>query len=462
MKKRLFTFGTLLALMLLAAFLPGFSMKTFAREKIYTIEAVGDDFRSVFGENKPTTGLTLTVTEGAPAYINNLYPNSCWMRENPDGSWAQTSGTFYHGVWCYQIMVRLDGSAVESYEFADNVVCRVNGEKWYLDQVVNMSSFCNAFFYSPAITLVQPLDYVSVTGVSPLVEGMAPSTSGLTVTSDGATIDSSSVFWLRDDGLGWYSNNSAPVDASASYQLRFLLNSGESSLVGPNTSVYVDGYPVSTYLQDNGQLSVTCSVPVSMSEKGTFVVTSGALNVRGGANANAGRISGLSYGDIIDGRLCRGWVAFDCGGQTGWVDRRYLALTDRNYAINPEYYQVINSGSLNVRSYPLLDNPPSNRIGGVKEGDYVLATGFRYDEATERAWLLIDYPGEYGHQLGYVMYYKEDDHGNYYFYMDGTFIHPNSMTKSLVMEEGFKPEEGTLLKNVLKMFSGRYELHKAK
>ena len=82
MKKRLFTFGTLLALMLLAAFLPGFSMKTFAREKIYTIEAVGDDFRSVFGENKPTTGLTLTVPSWG-TWINRVLTQADLKKTTP-------------------------------------------------------------------------------------------------------------------------------------------------------------------------------------------------------------------------------------------------------------------------------------------------------------------------------------------------------------------------------------------
>ena len=133
---------------------------------------------------------------------------------------------------------------------------------------------------------------------------------------------------------------------------------------------------------------------------GYYVVTAGALNVRNNPWYSATRISGLSFGDVVEAVEVEGiWLGL-APDASSWVNGNYLALTySPETAIDPTEYTVT-AGALNVRADI---STASTRIGGYKEGDKILATGKRTDDEGN-VWLVLDYykEGE-SHQLGYVM-----------------------------------------------------------
>ena len=132
-----------------------------------------------------------------------------------------------------------------------------------------------------------------------------------------------------------------------------------------------------------------------------YIVTAGSLNVRAEAGADAERLGGLAYGDVIQAKaVFEEWVEIPFEGKDGWVNSAYLALTySAGTAVPPATYTV-KSGALTVREDISKE---SARIGGLKAGDQILVTGKRSDP-DGRVWAVLDYAaGDGTHRLGYVL-----------------------------------------------------------
>ena len=150
----------------------------------------------------------------------------------------------------------------------------------------------------------------------------------------------------------------------------------------------------------NARVQELSGLYASSRPTGFYVVTAGALNVRSGPWQSATRVAGLSYGDVVEVVEVQGiWLGLAPDAST-WVNGNYLALTySPETAINPTEY-TITAGALNVRADISTE---SERIGGLKAGDKILATGERIG-ADGKVWLVLDYEDVNGsHQLGYIM-----------------------------------------------------------
>lgn len=180
------------------------------------------------------------------------------------------------------------------------------------------------------------------------------------------------------------------VKAEEGYRIAEDLKSTINGRTGSNSRT--PGHPVVT---------ITASFHVVEPCDDLYVVKAGALNVRAAAGYGGTRIGGLKFGEVVEAEGRRDdWILIDFEGKKGWVNRNYLALTySKETAIKPITYTVTGAGAVNVRADI---STSSTRIGGLTYMKKVLVTGIRTDSDGEK-WLVMDYYGEYGRQLGYVV-----------------------------------------------------------
>jgi len=249
-----------------------------------------------------------------------------------------------------------------------------------------------------------PISTITIQNVPYPVAGEHPVTDGAIVLETGVHMRGIGGWYCYD-----YSSNewnlvqkTDTFENGRSYEPFIYLNPEEGYRFTSDLTVTIDDRKAGYYLNpDNSVIRAYAYLPVVSPCDSLYVVTAGTLNVRADADYSGARIGGLKYGDVVQatGQL-QGWVLIDYDGTPGWVSGRYVALTySRETAIKPINYTVTGAGALNVREDISTE---SKRIGGLTYGKTVLVTGIRTDADGEK-WLVMDYDGDYGRQLGYVV-----------------------------------------------------------
>ena len=96
------------------------------RTIIKKVECTSPDYTPVYGEKVDSIQPKLTVTEGAPAYIE---PN-CWRKYNEETrSWEPVkNGVFTEGKWKYSAVVRVDGENNKTHTLSEETLVKINGQ----------------------------------------------------------------------------------------------------------------------------------------------------------------------------------------------------------------------------------------------------------------------------------------------------------------------------------------------
>lgn len=276
-------------------------------------------------------------------------------------------------------------------------------ELWYLES--NTDS--EATFYSDEYVISEEISDITINGVPVPVDGIGVTTSGATIKESGLYIYD--VFWSDYDG------NFVDIDEvfdgtdpSREYMITIAVAAEEGYTFADELSLNatVNGLTGAAVerIADNIVL-VTCYIPFAEVSGCLYIVTAGSLNVRNSASINSDRIGGLKYAEMFYGIAESGnWVMFEYNGEIGWVNRDYVALTySEDTAMAPVKYTVT-AGALNVRSsfHVPTGSQPDNRIGSYTAGKEILVTG-KLTAPDHEDWMVVDYNGEAGHKLGFVM-----------------------------------------------------------
>ena len=98
------------------------------RTTIKKVECTSPDYTPVYGEKVDSIQPKLTVTEGAPAYIETKY----WRKYNEETrSWETVkNGVFTGGKWEYSAVVRVDGENNKTHTLSEETLVKINGQDW--------------------------------------------------------------------------------------------------------------------------------------------------------------------------------------------------------------------------------------------------------------------------------------------------------------------------------------------
>lgn len=413
--------GALFTLALVLTMVPALSQTALAdpdgRTEITSASATSDvDAVPTFGHTIKNP--TFSMDTGLPASVMTDGLSS-WQKYNETtGVWEDVfTGTFTEGQWRYQVALRLEASDATNYKFSEGVTFEVNGVAWtqngiygIYDPELPSGNWANAWFYSPTFTVdasssVTEIDSVNLYNIPYPVIGTVPSGEGVLTDTEGVKVDAANTQWGYIDGGYWVVNGNEPVRADREYQLRVAIEPTPGFGFADSLTATSDMGAVASIEPcgaDGEFRFVYCPVSIvePISTSNVYVVTAGSLNVREAASTDSKRLGGLHYGDVIESTgEYDNWVRFEFEGKDAWVNRSYLALTyDVGSTIAPVEYTV-DVGALTVREAPSTE---ATRIGGVKNEDVLLVTG-KVKDTNNDQWLVIEYPGEDGPQVGFVM-----------------------------------------------------------
>lgn len=247
---------------------------------------------------------------------------------------------------------------------------------------------------------------VTITSVPYPVKGQTPVTKGAEVIEEGVHMRGIGSWEAYDSGTNEWTRmkNTDTFSIGKIYRPIIYLNPEEGYKFASDMTVTINHRSASwwTYVSDDMTiLTVSAVLPIAAVNENLYVVTAGSLNVRTEAGMEGHRLGGLKYGDVIQAEAqLSNWTMIEYEGKTGWVNSSYTALTySKETAIKPITYTVTGAGAVNVRADI---STSAKRIGGLTYGKQVLVTGIRTDDDGEK-WLVMDYHGDYGRQLGYVV-----------------------------------------------------------
>ena len=249
-----------------------------------------------------------------------------------------------------------------------------------------------------------PVHTISIYNVAYPLVGEHPNTKGAKVTEDGVDMRGIGGWYWYDYGASeWiHVKDTDTFEPSKTYYPFIYVNAEDGYRIASDARGTVNGGKAEILIHPGDPIVRVRAPFVAASPcDSLFVVTAGSLNVRSDAGFGGDRIGGLKFGEVIQAKGQRDdWILIDYEGTPGWVNRNYLALTySRETAIMPITYKVTGAGAVNVRSDI---STSSTRIGGLTYGKEVLVTGIRTDADGEK-WLVMDYDGDDGRQLGYVV-----------------------------------------------------------
>ena len=358
------------------------------------------DINTVFGTGKPITAPSFTITDSVVPATIKLEESQCfWLKYDEEAhKWNKVdSGVFEaSGKYVYRIRIFPEDPA---YDFV-NVSLEVDEVKW--KRMSNAEDY--AVFESEPFVAGTKIDKITVVNIQSPVVGLGLDPYGGVIKEEGMFL--SDYFWaveeggslvpcgdgdVFEEGKTYYINLTAAADPEKGFSFADTVEISVNGIVAP--AVVITS-------QDAEEISFYCPIPFAVLSSNLYVVTAGALNVRDAASYHSGRIGGYAYGNVIQAQAESGqWVQVDYEGKTAWVNRNYLALTyTEETAIKPVKYKIT-AGAVNVRGGPHMDY---ERIGGLTYGKEVLVTGLVTNTQGEE-WLVLDYEGEAGHQLGFVM-----------------------------------------------------------
>ena len=316
------------------------------------------------------------------------------------------SGTFTDGKYRYWVYVYAKDKTV--YSFVDptlflEIVPEEDYRVWNLYVYSAADSF--AWFYSDEYVVPKQIKELTISGVPSPIDGIGSTIYGTTIKEDDIFINTA--YWTDDDDHRL--EDGEPFDGTKQYTFNLVVYPTLDQEFAPlsELTVKVNGITSTVVVQElaEGMLFIQCPIPFAEQVADLYVVTAGSLNVRNSASYDSDRIGGLKYGDLVQAVAMSGdWVMFTYKGQDAWVNRNYLALTySEETAISPQKY-VVTAGALNVRSSFFVpgEGEPDNRIGSYTSGKEILVTG-KVTNSIGEHWVVVDYPGDSGRQLGFVM-----------------------------------------------------------
>ena len=281
----------------------------------------------------------------------------------------------------------MESACTTEYDFSQNVTADLTlYAKWTED---------------PSI----PVHKITVQNIPYPIAGKNPVYDGATVVETGIHMRGIGGWQCYDSEAGEWKliKETDTFDSAKSYRTYVYVNAEEGYRIATDAECTINGKSAysDAWTGDPVIMIRTNTLPVAEPSDALYVVTAGSLNVRATPGYDGDRIGGIKYGDVIEARGKQGsWVLIDYDGKQGWVDSKYLALTySKETAIKPIKYTVTGAGAVNVRADISTD---SKRIGGLTYMKEVLVTGIRTDADGEK-WLVMDYNGDYGRQLGYVV-----------------------------------------------------------
>lgn len=362
------------------------------------------DLRAQVAPGNPIPTVTFNIsTTGVKLDPSKTY----WQKYNAGtDSWDTiSSGTFEGGRYRYHAGVTIEDPSlvifVEPRMWTEPQPDTL--EQWNLES--NTDS--EATFYSDEYVIGEVVSDITINGVPVPVDGIGVTTSGTTLKENGIYI--SNMFWTDYDGnyVG-IDETFDGTDPSREYMIFIALEAEDGYTFAEEASLNatVNGLTSAKVerITDNF-VFVSCYIPFAEVSGCLYIVTAGSLNVRNSASINSDRIGGVKYAEMFYGIAESGnWVMFEYEGQIGWVNRDYVALTyTEDTAMAPVKYTVT-AGALNVRSsfHVPTGSEPDNRIGSYTAGKEILVTG-KVTAPDHEDWMVVDYNGEAGHKLGFVM-----------------------------------------------------------
>ena len=245
---------------------------------------------------------------------------------------------------------------------------------------------------------------ITVQNVPYPIAGQHPVLKGATAVEDGIHMRGIGGWYWYDSGSHKWTllPETDTFDPAKKYRPYVYVNAEEGYQIAKDAKSTINGQDaLNDAVAGYHTVTVTMSMSVVQPHDSLYVVTAGTLNVRAAPGYDANRVGGLKYGDVVEAIGKEGnCILIEYEGKQGWVNSNYLALTySKETAIKPITYTVTGAGAVNVRADI---STSSTRIGGLTYMKKVLVTGIRTDSDGEK-WLVMDYNGEYGRQLGYVV-----------------------------------------------------------
>ena len=400
------------------------------KKLISLVEAKSENLNVVVSAGKDIKDLTFEVSSADPVKISGE-----WQRYDPEGDvWNKAaSSKFYDGQYRYAAKVRIEEASLPYYRFVDPVKLIVNGKEWgYYGMDTDAEGFY-VQFVSPTLSVDEhTINTISAYGVIPPVVGQVPNNYSIQLKEDDLEIVDVSWFSWKDGELKYLPSGEA-FQAEYNYQIQIRVKAKEGYQFADSiySSINDMTYPLPVTVTDGEYRALQMLVPFAEEAGRHYVVTASMLNVRTGPSFDSDRLGGFLYGKVVraygvqDGFTN---VAFD--ETNGFVDSQYLALTfskDTAFEDGPAYFTVA-AGAMNVRADISTSSP---RIGGVTSGKQVLGTGMRKNG--NENWLVTDYYDSVSdtHQLGYILFSKDNGGGSVTYYFTGTDVPPTKIEAAL-------------------------------
>lgn len=246
-----------------------------------------------------------------------------------------------------------------------------------------------------------------IDNVDPPIPGEPIGTSAITISSKPdeftaypLSLSTGGRIWQYKDNDVWHPcPDGAVFEEGIEYRLRLNPMLAKGYRFASAASATIDGTPGYELKQLDQQYCVyleypPLSEPYTLQNSDMFVVKAGVLNVRSSKSRYSSRLGNLKFGNAFEAKLrCGDWIGFDFEGQTGWVLRKYLAITYSADTMVEPRWCTVTANALNVREDI---STSSTRIGGLKYDDRILVTGERYEYDDDQVilWSVLEYKGE--------------------------------------------------------------------
>ncbi|MBO4834581.1 MAG: InlB B-repeat-containing protein [Lachnospiraceae bacterium] len=378
-----------------------------ARAAIYGIDAKSNplDLNNLVKRGNAITSIGFEIIDPAEDVAPDPSQEYWQKYDEEAGEWKNvTSGTFTEGKYRYWVYVYAKDKT--QYSFVDPILFLEAEMEGYFS-TWNLGSYSAdeswAWFYSDEYIVPKLIQELTISGVPSPMDGICSSIYA-SIKEGNVFIDDA--YWVDDDGYRLTEGDM--YDGTKQYAFNLVLIPAEhfEFASASEMSIKVNGLtPANVQDLPNGMLFVQCQIPFAKLASDLYVVTAGSLNVRTSASYDSDRVGGLKYGDLVQAiAMTDDWVMFNYDEQNAWVNRNYLALTySEETAIYPQKY-VVTAGAVNVRSNFFIpgEGEPDNRIGSYTAGKEILVTG-KVTNSKGEDWVVVDYPGDDGRQLGFVM-----------------------------------------------------------